>query len=116
MTQLVLPLLFVLNAMILAVTILLNDNATDPPRALTNHKSVLSPENITYFWAEFDRPENGSPYGQNYNSFFAAEVIEHLPDISACMCIYCSLENRWAIRIILLTVFFTCTGRLGSQF
>lgn len=78
-TQLVLPLLFVLNAMILAVTILINDNATDPAWALTNQESALSTDNITYFWAEFDRPEDGSLYGEN--SFFAAEVIEQVPDI-----------------------------------
>ena len=56
-TQLVLPLLFVLIAMILAVT-LPNANENDPLRSLTIKNSALDPDNQLVFFAAFG--ENSS--------------------------------------------------------
>ena len=51
-TQLILPLLFVLFALILAVT-LPNFNENDPPRALTVENSALDGSSRFLFYAEF---------------------------------------------------------------
>ena len=57
-TQLVLPLLFVLIAMILAVT-LPNANENDPSRPLVISNSALDPDNRLVFFALFgDVPSN----------------------------------------------------------
>ena len=53
-TQLILPLQFVLIALILAVT-LPNANENDPPRTLTISNSALDPENRLIFFAEFGK-------------------------------------------------------------
>ena len=65
-TQLVLPLLFVLIAMILAVT-LPNANENDPSRSLTIKNSALDPGNQLVFFADFG--ENSSiDFGVSTNS------------------------------------------------
>lgn len=70
-TQLFLPLLFVLYAMVLATTILFTDNASDPKRRLSISSSALSSSNQTLFWAEFDGMEKiGNNLSSNTSSFF----------------------------------------------
>ena len=54
--QLVLPLLFILLALILAVTVP-SGSAPDPKRVLTLENSAAS-DNITVFWAQFDEGPN----------------------------------------------------------
>ena len=53
-TQLLLPLVFVLFALILAKTIP-NANENDEPRELRLNNSALS-SNVTLFWAELQNP------------------------------------------------------------
>ena len=57
-TQLILPLLFVLFGLILAVT-LPNLNETDPSRQLRIDNSVLDPNNRILFYAEFGNEPSG---------------------------------------------------------
>ena len=76
-TQLVLPILFVVYAMVLAKTILFTDDASDPRRSLGVSESSLG-ANRTFFWAEFGRGGGveGGNLAHNDPSFFdfTAEV------------------------------------------
>ena len=76
-TQLVLPLMFVIYAMVLARTILFTDNASDPKRRLGVSDSSLG-ANQTFFWAAFD--DGGvDNLTTNISSFFnfRDQVSEH---------------------------------------
>ena len=57
-TQLILPLLFVLFGLILLVT-LPNDNENDPSRQLRIDNSALDPNNRILFYAEFGNGPSG---------------------------------------------------------
>ena len=57
-TQLILPLLFVLFGLVLAVT-LPNANENDPSRQLRIDNSVLDPDNRILFYAEFGNGPRG---------------------------------------------------------
>ena len=86
-TQLVLPLFFVSYAMVLARTILFNDDASDPKRRLVVSDSSLG-ANQTFFWAEFgDGVVNSSD-----SSFFdfMDQVIHHKQN----MCITYSITEQ----------------------
>ena len=76
-SHLVLPLTHVIYAMVLASTLLFNDNPSDPKRSLSLSKSALS-DNRTLFWAEFhDGVVNGDVTG-NMSSFFDFQVSANL--------------------------------------
>lgn len=73
MSHLILPLTFVIYAMVLASTLLFNNNASDPKRHLSLSESALS-ENRTLFWAEFQSGDvNGNVTG-DMSSFFDFQV------------------------------------------
>ena len=68
-TQLILPMIFVVIAMVLARTILFNDDASDPKRRLDLSNSGLS-SNRTLFWGEFDGVDVGNRFTNTTLRFF----------------------------------------------
>ena len=104
-TQLILPLMFVLYAMVLAKTILFADNASDPKRRLSLRNSGLS-SNRTFFWAEFDGASVGNYLTTNTSSFFdfTNEVF------SMCIVVHVSLHiimsSAFNDMLIFLSTYF----------
>ena len=77
--------------MVLASTLLFNDNASDPKRHLSLSKSALS-ENRTLFWAEFHSGDvNGSVTG-DMSSFFDFQVSAKLTVLTCSKLIFTCLS------------------------
>ena len=93
-SQLIFPLLFVLLALILAVT-LPNNNENDPPRALTVENSGLdSSMNRIFFYAEFgENPRNVFQFEVSSRSYIYIYASTNFVSLS-CLSILCVFVGR----------------------
>ena len=93
-TQLLLPLLFVLFALILAVT-LPNENENDPSRSLRISNSGLDPNNRIMFYAEFgDDPTRAFDFSVSSVHVIHSVWYMYYSCACTCSCIHCTITCR----------------------